>query len=87
MAPPDTNLEKQERRHKGPLIGITLVLIFAVIMAFVWSGGEEITDEDAQDGEAQIEETSINQTGIESGDVDPEDPENDAMDEAEASGN
>lgn len=57
MAPPDTNLEKQERRHKGPLIGISVVILFAIIMMLVWGGGDEITEEDAQDGEAQIEST------------------------------
>lgn len=32
MSSPDTNLEKQQKRHKGPLIGIAVVLVFAGVL-------------------------------------------------------
>lgn len=35
MAQPDTNVEKQARRHAGPLIGMAAVLLF-VLVALVW---------------------------------------------------
>lgn len=48
MSAPDTNLEKQKRRHKGPLGGMKLVLglvalLFAafVIWSFAASDGPE----------------------------------------------
>lgn len=35
MAQPDTNVEKQVRRHAGPLIGISAVLVL-VLIALIW---------------------------------------------------
>jgi hypothetical protein len=32
MSPPDTNVEKQKRRHRPALIGIGAVLLFALIV-------------------------------------------------------
>ena len=32
MSAPDTNLEKQKKRHAGPIIGITAGLVFACII-------------------------------------------------------
>ncbi len=32
MSPPDTDLEKQERRHKGPLGGMAAAMIFAAVL-------------------------------------------------------
>lgn len=44
MSPPDTNLERQKRRHRPVLIGIGAVLLFALIMmialAFNVTNGE-----------------------------------------------
>ncbi|KFI31490.1 hypothetical protein CN97_10850 [Haematobacter massiliensis] len=36
MSAPNTNIEKQTRRHRGPLIGMMLVVIFAVGIIFFW---------------------------------------------------
>ncbi len=36
MSAPDTNIEKQKRRHLGPLIGMALVALFGVAMIFFW---------------------------------------------------
>ena len=35
MTAPDTNLARQQRRHRWPLLGIFLVLAFAGVAAFV----------------------------------------------------
>ena len=40
MSAPQTNIEKQKRRHRGPLIGMALVTIFGVAMIFFWLMGE-----------------------------------------------
>ena len=32
MSAPQTNVEKQARRHRGPIVGITAGLIFATIL-------------------------------------------------------
>ncbi|RBI84531.1 hypothetical protein DRV85_11255 [Rhodosalinus halophilus] len=34
MSPPDTNLEREKRRHRPALIGIGAVLVFALIVVF-----------------------------------------------------
>lgn len=36
MSAPDTNLEKQKRWHRGPLIGMACVAIFGVGLLFFW---------------------------------------------------
>ncbi|NSX53620.1 hypothetical protein [Parasulfitobacter algicola] len=32
MSAPNTNIEKQEKRHSGSLIGIAVVVVFALIL-------------------------------------------------------
>lgn len=32
MSAPDTNIEKQEKRHAGPLIGMAAGVVFAAIL-------------------------------------------------------
>ena len=36
MSPPDTNVEKQKSRHKGPLIGMALVAVFGIGLITYW---------------------------------------------------
>lgn len=53
MSAPDTNLEKQKRRHKGPLGGIRLALLFAALLFvgfLIWTfaQGDEPEGADAQ---------------------------------------
>ncbi len=36
MSAPQTNLEKQKRRHKGPLIGMAAVVLFGVGLIGYW---------------------------------------------------
>ena len=40
MTPPDTNLHRQKKRHRGPLIGIALVVLFGLVIIFYWIGEE-----------------------------------------------
>lgn len=46
MSAPDTNVEKQEKKHKAPLGGMALVVGFALVLLvllvfFVFGNGEE----------------------------------------------
>jgi hypothetical protein len=36
MSPPDTNIQKQERRHRPTLLGIAISLMFAALLAFIF---------------------------------------------------
>ncbi|MFE3836097.1 hypothetical protein [Pseudogemmobacter sonorensis] len=40
MSPPDTNIEIQKRRHRGPLLGIGAAVILVIIGFVWWLGGE-----------------------------------------------
>ncbi len=55
MSPPDANLEKQKRRHRGPLLGIGLVAVFAIGLILYWI--VEVVD---RGGEPQGAEVQIN---------------------------
>lgn len=57
MTAPNTDPEKQAKRHSAPLVGFVLVLVFAALMGLLWAGGDDLTEDDAQDGTAQIEDT------------------------------
>ncbi len=41
MTSPDTNLERQKRRHVGPLLGITIGLIAAAVFMMVFMGSDD----------------------------------------------
>lgn len=46
MSAPDTNVEKQEKKHKVPLVGMVAVVGFALVLLlglvfFVFADGEE----------------------------------------------
>ncbi len=47
MSASETNIEKQKRRHRGPLVGIALVAIFSTIMAIAifWEGTDGDVDQ------------------------------------------
>ncbi len=64
MSPPDTNLEKQAKRHKGPLGGMALVAVFVVIITIafaIWlmmgSDGPEGADAQVDGRTGEITET------------------------------
>ncbi|MFN4153178.1 MAG: hypothetical protein ACK4HF_00860 [Paracoccaceae bacterium] len=55
MSAPQTNIEKQKRRHRGPLVGM-VVVVCAVIIGFVWWLGYEAAESDpAQGSQTQID--------------------------------
>jgi len=54
MSAPKTDLETQERRHWGPLVGIALALIASGILAFLITA--EGTDEVGNEEQEAIEE-------------------------------
>jgi len=53
MSAPDTNIKKQEKRHKGPLAGMVAVVIFAGVLLIglvaylVYQGNEPRDAEEA----------------------------------------
>ena len=49
MSPPDTNLKKQEGRHKWPLIGMAIVVIFGIGIIVFWTGEEVATAPGTED--------------------------------------
>jgi hypothetical protein len=81
MTPPDTNLEKQKRRHRGPLIGISLAVAFAVGAFIYWmtevahyAPGPQ--DSDEQSAPAEIHEgTGDASANTPSKTIEPSDPE------------
>ncbi|MGY6535180.1 MAG: hypothetical protein ACXIVG_07530 [Pararhodobacter sp.] len=44
MSAPDTNLQKQKRRHWGPLLGIATVLVLVAVLFFAYLGYSADTD-------------------------------------------
>lgn len=40
MSAPNTNIERQRRRHRGPLVGITLAVIFVLALFAMWLTGQ-----------------------------------------------
>lgn len=54
MSAPQTNVERQKRRHFIPLIGIALVTVFAVILIVYWLF-EEVSQADPQSPEDTTE--------------------------------
>ncbi|MBL4917259.1 hypothetical protein [Szabonella alba] len=56
MSAPQTNLQRQKRRHWGPIVGITVALAFVVFLG-VSNFWQSTTDEDA--GRASQPETSV----------------------------
>ncbi|MGB3554981.1 MAG: hypothetical protein WBA25_10110 [Jannaschia sp.] len=52
MSAPDTNIEKQKKRHAGPLIGIGAGVVFAAILLFAFLSFQAGP---VEDGEAEVE--------------------------------
>ncbi|MDZ4310913.1 MAG: hypothetical protein U1A24_10220 [Cypionkella sp.] len=58
MSAPNTNIEKQARRHRGPLIGMALAAVFGVGLIVFWLF-EESSQSDPpapQDPQGQVQE-------------------------------
>lgn len=60
MSAPDTNVERQKRRHIVPLIGIGIAAVFGVVLIVYWIF-EEVS---AADPVTQDEVTEAPATGI-----------------------
>lgn len=43
MSAPNTNLEKERRRHRGPLIGMLLGVVFVLGLLLFWLGSDAST--------------------------------------------
>ncbi|QYX58180.1 hypothetical protein K1T73_07395 [Roseovarius sp. SCSIO 43702] len=59
MSAPDTNVKKQEKRHKGPLAGMLAVVIFAGVLlialgAYIVYQGNEPRDAEEADIPAPV---------------------------------
>ena len=55
MSAPDTNVEKQSRRHKGPIIGIALAVAFGGLMALLMTGTSIFRGEEPEGANVQID--------------------------------
>jgi hypothetical protein len=51
VSAPEPDLEKQKRRHGGPLVGISVVLVFVAILFIGWSfwSAQEATPPEGSD--------------------------------------
>ncbi len=56
MSAPQTNIEKQKRRHWAPLVGSALVAVFGVLMILWWMT-EETVEAPGPDASAPAEAT------------------------------
>ena len=79
MSNPDPNLRpnlsRHRERHAGPLIGIALVVIFAVALIFWWMA-DEVADAPGPDGDITIEQNTTPPPAAEGeGGTDLPDPE------------
>ncbi|MGR3756706.1 MAG: hypothetical protein ACU0AT_05700 [Tranquillimonas sp.] len=72
MSAPRTNIKKQERRHKVPLIGMVIVVGFALVLLALYSfvvaerGTEPRTPDVRNTGTGEVvvdEKTSVDQPG------------------------
>lgn len=55
MSAPQTNLEKQHRRHRGPIVGMIAVVLAVGIGYFWWVGQEVAEGNPPQGSETQID--------------------------------
>ncbi|WP_323766140.1 hypothetical protein [Marinovum sp.] len=64
MSSPDTNLNKQKRRHRGPLIGMAIAAVFGIGLILFWIGEVFVTapgpdEEPVQDASEQVSPTEL----------------------------
>lgn len=60
MSAPQTNIEKQKRRHRGPLIGMALAVVFGVGLILYWLLDEAAEGQSPLDAEPAV---TVPQTG------------------------
>ncbi|WP_103333681.1 hypothetical protein [Pseudotabrizicola formosa] len=61
MSAPQTNIEKQKRRHRGPLIGM-IVVVLAVGLYYLWWVGYEVSESNPPQGEQTQIDSRTGQT-------------------------
>jgi hypothetical protein len=61
MSAPQTNIETQKRRHRGPLIGMAVAVLFGVMLIVYWLLEESATADNPQGSEdpAQTEQPAV----------------------------
>ncbi|MEQ5870450.1 hypothetical protein J4E08_11135 [Sagittula sp. NFXS13] len=55
MSAPDTNIKTQERRHKGALGGMKLVLGFVAVILLIFVGYLFFASDGPEEAESQVE--------------------------------
>ncbi len=55
MSAPKTDIEKQERRHKGPLIGMGLGVAFAALLLFAFITWLAYNGNEPEDADVKID--------------------------------
>lgn len=55
MSPPERDIERQKRRHRGPLIGSAAVVIFALALLAWWLAHEVSEGQDPRDVDTQMD--------------------------------
>lgn len=58
MSAPQTNIEVQKRRHRGPLIGMAVVVVFAVGLIVYWLIKEAANGDSPQNPDSESMELS-----------------------------
>ena len=62
MSAPNTNIEKQKKRHKGPLGGIWFGLAFVAVLLVVWLGYVFVSADDDEPAAATTEPAAVTET-------------------------
>lgn len=60
MSAPHTNIKVQKRRHRGPLIGMAVVVVFAVGLIIYWLFEEAANGESRQNPDSESMEMGAN---------------------------
>lgn len=68
MSSPDTNVEKQKQRHRGPLVGMAIAAIFGIGLILLWVFGVFATAPETDDA-------AVDGAGAQSEEVIPVEPE------------
>lgn len=69
MSSPDTNIRKQKRRHRGPLIGMAIVAVFAIGLILFWIGEVFVTAPGPDEEPVQESSEQVTPTELEAGTV------------------
>lgn len=75
MTPPDTDLNKQKRRHRGPLIGMAIIVVIGVGAILYWVFEEAATAPGPEDETEATTPADVREGEI---DVAPEAPSDEA---------